>query len=441
MERSKPDDPEKSIWPRCNPTLTSHFVSHLLAHVMNSGKGTLDELRIDRSALSEPKPKGPWIVGLLAGLVLIAFGAWWLMRPKALAVRVVLAKPGADASPIGGGRTVLNASGYVMPRREATISSKVTGKVTEVLVEEGKRVEKGQVLARLDDSNIRSTLRLAEAQLTSAKSALEEIKVRLKEANLALRRATQLTTNGISTQADFEAAEAGAAAQQARLRRQEADIAVAEQDVAVWQQQLDDTVIRAPFAGIVTSKNAQPGEMISPMSAGGFTRTGICTIVDMDSLEVEVDVNEGYINRVQAGQPVEAKLDAYSDWIIPCHVVAIIPTADRQKATVKVRVGFDKLDPRILPQMAVKVSFRGGEGAGIPSKGTVSLPRAALQSADGKDFIFVVQNEKAERRAVTVGSTRNEEAEILTGVTAGERVIIEPPAGVADGQLVRISNP
>src|SRR5207237_800120 len=155
----------------------------------------------------------------------------------------------------------------------------------------------------------------------------------------------------------------------------------------------------------VTSKNAQPGEMISPLSAGGaFTRTGICTIVDMESLEVEVDVNESYINRVQGGQPVEATLDAYQEWKIPCKVIAIIPTADRQKSTVKVRVGFDKLDPRILPEMSIKVAFREAVTGGSAASRGVAVPKAAIQQRDGRDVVLVVQNGVAERRAVTFAS-------------------------------------
>jgi len=337
---------------------------------------------------------------------------------------------------------VLNASGYVTARRQATVSSKVTGKVIEVLVEEGKRVEAGQVLARVDDTNIKASRRLAEAQLAAAKAALDETRVRIKEADLQLKRTADLAKASIATQADLDTAEAESQSLKARLDRQQVEVTVGEREVAIWQQQLEDTVIRAPFAGIVTSKNAQPGEMISPMSAGGsFTRTGICTIVDMDSLEVEVDVNESYINRVGPGQPVQAKLDAYPDWTIPCKVIAIIPTADRQKATVKVRVGFDKLDPRILPEMAAKVAFRGAETTGIATSPTLIVPRMAVQSLDGRDAVFVVQNGRAERRAVTIGGTRDDEAVIASGVTAGERVIVGAPAMLIDGTPVREGKP
>jgi RND family efflux transporter MFP subunit len=192
----------------------------------------------------------------------------------------------------------------------------------------------------------------------------------------------------------------------------------------------------------VTTKDAQPGEMISPVSAGGgFTRTGICTIVDMNSLEIELDVNESYINRVEPAQPAAASLDAYPDWQIPCKVIAIIPTADRQKSTVKVRVGFVRLDPRILPDMAVKVAFLETNGAPTAAVGAVLVPKNALQNQDGHDVVFAVQNGRVERRAVTVSDTQGDDAVLSAGLTAGEKVIVNPPAGLKDGAAVKEKMP
>jgi HlyD family secretion protein len=401
---------------------------------MNSPKPTLDDLRIERNARPEPSSRF-WQVAMgVCVLVLLVGAMWWLKRPKVMEVRTVVIR---EASGNGIERTVLNASGYVTARRQATVSSKVTGKVVELHVEEGLKVQEGQVLARLDDTNVKTSLRLAEAQLASATNALAETRVRIKEAEQELERQSGLVKNKIATQADYDHAEAAALALKARLKQQQADVTVAEKQVAYWEQQLDDTIIRAPFSGIVTSKNAQPGEMISPISAGGgFTRTGICTIVDMESLEIEIDVNESYINRVEPGQAVEATLDAYPDWKIPCKVIAIIPTADRQKSTVKVRVGFDKLDPRILPEMSVKVGFREAGGSGPVAGRTVTVPKAAIHEQDGRSVVLVVQNGKAERRAVTVMSTRGEEAVVSAGVGAGERVIADWPAGLKDGTAV-----
>src|SRR5208282_5019235 len=256
--------------------------------------------------------------------------------------------------------------------------------------------------------------------------------------NQEYQRITELAKQHIASPSDLDLAESNAKSLQAHLAQQEVDVTVADRTVAMWQQNLDDMIIRAPFPGIVTTKDAQPGEMISPVSAGGgFTRTGIGTIVDMDSLEIEIDVNESYINRVEAGQPVEATLDAYPDWKIPCHVIAIIPTADRQKSTVKVRVGFNQLDPRILPEMAVKVAFRETGNGPANAGHLVLVPKGAVQSRDSRDVVFVVQHGRAERRAVTVIDTQNDDSELGAGVSAGESVIVDSPAGLADGMPVR----
>jgi len=375
-------------------------------------------------------------VPVLLALILAGGGfAWWINRPNAVAVETAQAR--AQQSSGSGQRTLLNASGYVTARRAATVSSKVTGKVIEVLVEEGKKVEAGQVLAKLDASNVEAGLHLSEAHLESAKSALEETKPNLEFAQRELKRFNDLAATKIVSDSDLRRAEMEARALHARLARQTSEIAVAEREVEQWKQQLDDTIIRAPFDGVVTSKNAQPGEMISPMSVGGFTRTGICTIVDMSSLEIEVDVNESFINRVEPGQRVEATLDAYGDWRIPCKVIAIIPTADRGKATVKVRVGFDQLDPRILPEMGVKVAFQSAPSDKAAAANTsVTIPKAALQSVDGRDVVWVVRNGRAERRAVTVAGTNGDEVTITAGINDGEKVVVNASPEITDGGRV-----
>jgi HlyD family secretion protein len=402
---------------------------------MGPDKYTLDELRIDRSR----RPRSRWPVALVVVMLAIAgaaVGAYqWYHRPKAAVVRTVV----VQAATAGGERTLLNASGYVTARRRATVSSKVTGKVTEVLVEEGMAVQADQVLARIDSSNVERSLHLAEAQLESARQALGETKANLEHAEREVKRLSKLISEQAASQVELDRAETEAKSLKARLDRQAADIAVSEREVAVWKQQLDDAVIRAPFAGIVTTKNAQPGEMISPMSVGGFTRTGICTIVDMNSLEIEVDVSESYINRVVAGQPVEATLDSYPGWQIPCKVIAIIPTADRQKATVKVRVGFEKLDPRILPDMSVKVAFQS-ERQPTTAPRTLAVPKRAVRQRDGRDIVWVIRDGRAERRAVTVGVASGDELTIAAGLEGGERVLVEGPDNLADGAKVTEEN-
>jgi RND family efflux transporter MFP subunit len=322
-------------------------------------RALLGELKIDRGAPAAETSQRPWrwfvVIACVAG---IAFIVWFVNVPKADPVPVapvVAAAPVAKSAPEG---SVLDATGYVVARRKATVSAKVTGKVVDVLIEEGMRVEAGQVLARLDASIPRAELALAESQLASARAGLEELNVQIRQAELDLHRTEGLAARKLASAADLDRAQLTLQGLQARLDRQRSDVVVAQRGASVQRQLLDDMEIRAPFTGIVVDKAAQPGEMISPNSAGGgFTRTGICTIVDMDSLEVEVDVNEAYINRVQPKQPVSVALNAYPDDRIPAEVIAIIPTADRNKATVRVRIGLLEKSPKVLPDMGVKVAF------------------------------------------------------------------------------------
>ena len=407
---------------------------------MTTQKPSLRDLRIDDGARYAGKGRiGVWLVLGLASVALAA-GAWYGLRgPRPALVRVA---PVTETGGLqtGGAPAVLNASGYVTARRRATVSSKITGKVVEVHVEEGMAVKQGQVLARLDDSTLRRYFELAEAELTAARSMVAESGVRLREARLTLNRTRSLVKDGISGQADLDKAEAEVDALQARIDLAAQQVSVSERQVAVRRNDLDDTVIRAPFSGIAISKDAQPGEMVSPVSAGGgFTRTGICTIVDMGSLEIEVDVNESYLNRVAPAQRVDATLDAYPDWRIPAHVITVVPTADRQKATVLVRIGFEKLDPRILPDMGVKVAFLGvPPPAGARAEPRLMVPRAAVRNEHGQAVVFVVVEDHVERRAVRTSSSQGDVVEIVTGLAAGERVVVEGPPDLADGRKIQI---
>jgi RND family efflux transporter MFP subunit len=373
----------------------------------------------------------------MAIVLAVGAGLGWRLTHASAVAQVRTLTVGETGS--GNQNVLLNASGYVTARCEATVSSKVTGKVIEVLIEEGLRVKEGQVLARLDSSNVEAGLHLAQAQRASAQAALDETKVLLRQAELEYRRVTSLAKNQIASASDLDKAEAEFKSLQARLDRQQVDVSVAERQVAVWQQQLEDNIIRAPFSGVVVSKNAQPGEMISPISAGGgFTRTGICTIVDMDSLEIDLDVNESYINRVEVSQPVQATLDAYPEWKIPAKVIAIIPTADRQKATVKVRVGFVRLDPRILPDMGVKVAFENAKPVSGNPRG-LTIPSSAVHHQDGRDVVLVVNSGRVERRAVTLGTVSHDQVSVVAGLSAGEKIIVEGPSTLADGDRVEES--
>jgi RND family efflux transporter MFP subunit len=396
-------------------------------------KAALEGLRIQRSA--ETRSRVPaWAIVVPVVLALIA-GAYWIFgRSSAKEVRTAPAK-GIAGEARG---SVLNASGYVTARRQATVSSKVTGKITEVHIEEGMQVKAGQVLARLDTSYAARGLALAQAEATSAGSALQETRVRIRQAQLDYDRAEKLAASSIGSRADSDRAKADLDASRARLAAQTDQMSTAQRQVDLQRQNVEDLVIRAPFDGIVVSKDAQPGEMISPVSAGGgFTRTGICTIVDMGSLEIEVDVNEAYINRVSPNQQVEAVLDAYPDWKIAGHVITAVPTADRQKATVKVRIAFDQKDQRILPDMGVKVAFITDEPASAATT-SIEIPRSAIRRDGEQDIVFVVKEGKLERRAIKVATATGDNARLLSGVSDGEQVVVEGPAELADGDKVKL---
>jgi HlyD family secretion protein len=406
---------------------------------MSSSKPSLDDLKIERRPPSRSGGSS-WLIALAVLILLLVGGFfWWRSQAGTIEVQTAVAQ---DVSGGSGEHTVLNASGYVTARRQATASSKVTGKVVEVLIEEGMKVKEGQVLAKLDDTNAKASLAVADAQLESAKASLEETRAQLKQAEQEYQRVIELAKRQVSSPSDLDRAESDAKMLEARLARQQVDVTVAERTVTTWKQQLDDLTIRAPFDGVVTTKDSQPGEMISPVSAGGgFTRTGIGTIVDMSSLEIEIDVNESYINRVETGQPVEATLDAYPDWKIPCKVIAIIPTADRQKSTVKVRVGFDKLDPRILPEMSAKVAFQEKAAGTSASARLAVVPKGAVQNDNGNDIVFVVKDGRAERRAITVAGVMNDEASVSAGLSGGEKVVVNPPQELKDGAKVKEKKP
>jgi HlyD family secretion protein len=401
----------------------------------------LAALRIPQEERGGGRGRG-LVVGLVTLLLLAAVGggAWyWATALQAVSVKVasVTARSAGGSAP----GAVLNASGYVVARRRATVSSKVTGKVLDVLLEEGHPVKAGQVLAHLDDTQPRAALALAEAQLASARKAAAEDQARLQQARLTLQRRTQLLKEGVVGRAELDQAQSDVDSLEARIAYTQQQIGVAESQVNLQKTNLADMVVRAPFSGIAISKDAQPGEMISPVSAGGgFTRTGIGTIVDMSSLEIEVDVNETYINRVVNGMKVESVLDAYPEWRIPSHVITTIPSADRQKATVKVRIGFDALDPRILPDMGVKVSFlrdapAPGEAAAVPR---ALVPKTAVRTSEGRSVVFVVKDDRVERRAISVGLENGDSVEVISGVSAGERVVVEAPQSLKDGDKIKV---
>jgi RND family efflux transporter MFP subunit len=401
----------------------------------------------DAIAAASHRHAAPWVIGGTAFFVLAGGGiAWYLLREAATPVQTAVVESARNADTAPQSSPVLSASGFVVARRMSTPSAKITAQVKAVYVEEGMSVREGDILAVLDDTTPRRQLALAESELVAARKAVAEFDVRLDEARRTLARNAALFEQKLVSESVLDASRADVNALEARLGLTRSQVEVALRSVDVAAQAVDDTIIKAPFPGVVVSKDAQPGEMISPISAGGgFTRTGICTLVDMDSLEIEVDVNEAYINRVAANQRVEAMLDAYPEWRIPSHVISIVPTADRQKATVKVRIGLDARDARILPDMGIQVQFMEAPAekqASAPATGAgmTLVSVQALVKQDGKDYVFVISGDRAERRAVRVGPVLGGGARILAGLQPGERVVLKPAPELADGARITLES-
>jgi len=411
---------------------------------MNNKTDLIDQLRIDRPQFDD-QPRTRWWLWILILIIFLIAGffgwQWWQLQQRPVVVPIQAEQVTVKAA--GQQISVLDASGYVVARRQATVSSEVTGKLAEVLVEEGMEVAAGQVLARVDATTELAQLALAQAQLNSAGSVLKEIEVQLNDAKRSLNRQRQLMEKGLTSQSLLDEASASVASLEARLLARTDDVAVSRKSLELRQQLLDELTIRAPFDGVVIAKAAQPGEMVSPISAGGgFTRTGICTIVDMQSLEIEVDVNEAYIQRVRSKHAATAILDAYPDWQIPAEVIAIVPTADRQKATVRVRVGFLQTDRRILPDMGVKVRFLDDQQQRTQSPDeeiqSLKIPASAIYRDKGTDYVFIIVDEQVEKRAVRVSERRSDGVIIASGISGFEKLVSQIPApGLLDGQVVR----
>jgi len=405
----------------------------------------LNELRIGKEQRDDHTGGGsrlPWIVAA-AIAVAVAIGAarWYFVAGGAKAFEVEAATAAAPSA--GGADTsVLQATGYATARRSATVSAQITGTLTEVLIEEGDRVEKGQVLARLESTQQQAYLAQAQAGARAAQAQLVQYQAQLAQNQRDLKRQQDIVARKLASQQSLELAQTQVDTQASAVTAQRRQVDVAQANVQAAQVQLDYTTVRAPFSGMITAKAAQVGEIVSPLSAGGgFTRTGVGTIVDMDSLEIEVDVSESYIARVVPKQPAQATLDAYPDWKIPAHVIAIIPTADRGKATVKVRIGIDAKDPRILPDMGARVSFfeDAPKAANAPPPKGVLVPGSAIVKRGGKDVVFAIDADRARAKPVTPGQTYND-LRLAEGIGAGTRVVKQPPAEMADGAKVEIKS-
>lgn len=409
---------------------------------MNTNAELLKELRIDRKAAPPPSRRGPWIaLGIVVALLLAAGAAWTIFgRDRGIEVRTATVQAIGSGS---GSASVLDATGYVVARRMATVSAKITGKVREVMIEEGQRVEEGEVMATLDPVDADADRTLAASQVAAARSQIGGVQAQLHEAELDASRLGKLVGRQLVSKSQYDQAVAQRDALRAQLATAQRNAKVASDRLAIADNGVDNTIVRAPFAGVVTAKAAQPGEIVSPLSAGGgFTRTGIGTIVDMDSLEVEVDVGEAFIGRVQPKMPVEATLNAYPDWKIPAEVIAIIPAADRGKATVKVRIALKQKDPRIVPDMGVRVSFLEAakpESANQPQG--VRVPAAAIVERDGRDVAFALDDagSRVEQRVLKTGMAMGDDRQVLSGLVAGDAVVLDPPEKLEDGARVTMA--
>ena len=396
----------------------------------------LSGLRIEERARSAGSGRRKRrILALSAVIILVAVGSFLATRTRVAVVAVAEARPAGDPATTA----LMNASGYVTPRRRATVAAKITARVVDVYVDEGMTVTEGQLLAKLDDSDAVRRLQATRAQRDATAALIASLKINLANAEREFRRQEELRADGFTSVQALDLARTAAESLRAQVAATEEQVKAAEAQIALAQQDIDNCTVRAPFAGVVVSKDAQRGEMVSPISAGGgFTRTGIATIVDMESIEIEVDVNESYIARVDTGQRVEAVLDAYPDWRIPAKVRTVIPTADRQKATVKVRISFDKLDPRILPDMGVKVSFLAGEQAAGQSAAKAVIPREAARTLDGQSVVFLFRDGVLERRAVSLGLETGGDVQVTAGLTPGDKVVVDGPADLRDGQRAKL---
>ena len=404
----------------------------------------MKELRIDHSERDSAARATPaWLWPTLGGLVLVAAvaggGAWWWINSRPVPVQVASAQAaggtaGASAS------AVLQATGYIVARRSATVSTQITGTLTAVYIDAGDTVKQGQVLARLEDASQRAALDVARANARAAEAQVEQARAQLTQSQSDARRAADLAAQGMVSHQATEQADNAAAVNAAALMARQRAADAARAQLAESQVNFDYTTVRAPFAGVITAKAAQVGEIVSPLSAGGgFTRTGVGTIVDMDSLEIEVDVNEASIGQVKPNMTCEAVLDAYPDWKIPAHVIAIIPTADRGKATIKVRVGFEQKDARMVPEMGARVSFlrdapkpASSSASGAPLAG-VMVPAQAVVQRDGENVVFALSDGHVHRRHVKVVEAGKELTRIIDGLQAGEDVVLSPPDSLKDG--------
>jgi RND family efflux transporter MFP subunit len=321
---------------------------------------------------------------------------------------------------------VLTASGYVVAQRKAAVASKGTGRLVYLGVVEGDKVRKEKIIARLEDSDIK-------AQLEQTKANLKVVEAELKDAENTFNRQKTLLKTGAATQVELDAAEA-------RYNRVLASIDVAKAMVNSAEVAMENTLIRAPFDGTVLTKNADVGEIVAPFAASASSKAAVVTIADMTSLEVEVDVSESNIERILMNQECEITLDAYTDRHYPGFVAKIVPTADRSKATVLVKIGFHQYDSRVLPEMSAKVLFLGesGEQTQAESKSYMLIPKTAIIEKENKKFVFGIVNERLKEIEITTGENFGESLEVITGLQTGDKIVSAITPELKNGLKIKI---
>jgi RND family efflux transporter MFP subunit len=413
--------------------------------VTRTGSADLSGLAIDRDTKPPTRRGRRGILFLVLGavLALALVLAVAVLRPRTAEVSVARAEALGGAPGLGAAE-VLTASGYVVARQRASVSSEVAGRLEALYVSEGSRVREGQVLGVLRNEDQRAAVASAQAALRAEEAARVEAEASARELALQLRRSRELLERGLVSRAEFDEIEAREEVARARVASAAAEVENARSRLRAARIDLDKTFIRAPFAGAVLRKEAEVGEIVSPIpSSGGLTRGAIVTMANLATLEVEVDVNEGYVGRAREGMRAEIALDADPSERYPGRVRQIVPTADRQKATVQVKVAFDSLDARVLPEMGAKVTFLADAapapdgGAAVPT-GAVIVPGAAVREREGRAVVFVVEDGRAAARTVAPRPMGRDRVILTGGVAAGEMVIVEGPEDLADRTPVRV---
>ncbi|UCC71921.1 MAG: efflux RND transporter periplasmic adaptor subunit [Gemmatimonadota bacterium] len=399
----------------------------------------LSRLRIDR----DRPPPGVgralrWSIIIVAGSAALVVVFLLLLRGAARpTVEVALAELRGGGA---GASTGVTANGYVVARTQASVSSKITGRLVYLGVEEGSVVEAGEVIGRLESADYEAVLAQRQAELLTARAGLAEAEAERDQLRRDVIRTRDLQERGLASDQETEQAEAQLSTAEARVNRYRAQVRAAEAGVGVAQANLENTYIRAPFSGTVLRKDAEVGEVVAPaVTGGGLTRGAVVTMADLETLEVEVDVNEAYIARVRNGQPATIDLDAYPDTSFRGRVRQIVPTADRQRATVEVKVSILDTDPRILPEMGATVEFLEESGAAAAGPARVFVPAAAVRDEAGRQVVWVARDDRIERREVEAGPVTGDRREIRRGVNAGERVVVAGHEGLEDGTRVRIA--